>query len=161
VATIASPAQAGIWQLNDGFENNPLGRWSFSGAGNHFGNFDGTNGVPRSGLEYADLTQWDVGWSAVGRNVHLHSAPATCGASVWILTSSVSSNVNLEIIDPATWTYISVKQVTVPRNNFAWQNFTFNTWTVGKQDVVLRIALLGPGSVRVIKVDDLVVQCIF
>ncbi|MEV8514888.1 hypothetical protein [Dactylosporangium sp. NPDC051484] len=160
VLGLSSPAFASLWALQDGFESNPAATWWFQSSGNGFGNFDGTNGTPHTGSRYADVYRFDAGWASVGRNVHLTPAanhPSNCSAQIW-LQQAPGTRVNFEIINPSTWTYISLNQITLP-NDWQWHAYTSGSWKPGPVDVVVRVSAVSTGGFAGVKVDDLTVQC--
>lgn len=161
VAATAAPAYAGIWTLQDGFESAPAATWWFEGSDDDgsFGTFAATNGIPHTGTRYATITRDRPGWTSVARMVHLTPAAnhsASCGAQIW-LQEKPGTKVNVEVIDPATWNYLAVRQVTLPAG-YPWKAYSSGSWRPGPVDVVVRISVLSDGYARV-KVDDLTVQC--
>jgi hypothetical protein len=96
----------------------------------------------------------------VARTVHLTPAVnhrASCAAQVW-LQEAPGTRVNVEVIDPANWTYLAVRQATLPAG-YPWKAYGSGTWTPGPVDVIVRISLLSDGDYERVKVDDLTVQC--
>lgn len=156
IVGVATPAYAGVWSNQDGFENSPASTWWIEGAGD-FGGFDG---LPHTGNRYATIYTDDGGWSAVGRMVRLTPAlshRSSCGAQVW-LQEKPGVRVNIEIIDPSDWTYIALRQVTMPAG-YPWTAYSVGPWTPGPVDVVFRVSVLSDGGYARMKVDDLTVTC--
>jgi hypothetical protein len=157
----ATPAFASVWTLSDGFESNPAATWWFE-ASDQFGHgdFGGFDGIPHTGSKYATIYRFDAGWASVARNVHLTPAQshrASCGAQVW-LQEAPGTRVNIEVINPSTWTYVAVNSVTLPSDN-AWHAYGSGSWTPGPVDVVFRVSVISTGGFARVKVDDLTVQC--
>lgn len=156
----ASAAQASMWQLLDTFDSNPASRWSIGFVGAGTGDFS-TSG----GNTWGWVTKTDSeGWSDIGRDVHLTPAQlhqSQCAATIALRASvdGSTSAVNIEVIDPPSWTYIALRPVKVTGDNF--QTFTIGPWTPGAVDVYFRLSLLASGSYRYLGVDDLVVQCTY
>jgi hypothetical protein len=157
----AGVAQAGgVWQLTDTFDSDPASRWSIGFVGAGSGNFS-TSG----GNTWGWVTKTDSdGWSEIGRTVHLtpaqlHQAECTASVSLRASVDGSTSAVNVEVIDPTSWTYVALRPVKVTGSDF--QAFAIGPWTPGPVDVYFRLALLGSGSYRYLGVDDVVVQCVY
>jgi hypothetical protein len=156
----ADRAAGGQW--SDGFESNPSATWSFSGEGDSSGRF--ATAAPHSGSTYASISEWYPGWSSVGRSVRI--TPATvhtpkCGLSAWMATTAYRPRVNVEVIDPATWTYIALYQVTLSGQGY--KNYAVGSWRATKADVFLRFSVLAndpnaPAFANA-QIDDVVISC--
>ncbi len=160
VVGAAGTAHANLWQLTDTFDSDPGSRWSTETYGS------GSAGIVTSGGNtFGYLVKNDAeGFSSIGRTVHLTPAqfhPAQCAAAISLRASvdGSTSTVNVEVINPTSWTYIALQQVRVTGSNF--QNFNVGPWTPGPVDVYFRVSLLNAGSYRYLGVDDLVVQCAY
>ena len=146
--------------LSDDFENIPAASWSFAGEGTHYEDFGRELGSPHSGNQQAELAVWGPGWSSVGRPVQINTAgsnPSLCSASFYLL-SVTDSLVNVEVIDPSTWTYATVQQVQAGHD---WARYSSGWWTPGATDVFVRVSVLGgdnDGENRVMA-DDMQVTC--
>ena len=143
-AVAPTPAHAAwSWTLTDGFENNPNGRWTrnFHGAGTA-ANYDTAGLYARTGFINAWMTAGASDtFVTTRRDVTLQlSGPSRCGASVY-LSSAPGAAVNLEIIDPATWDYVSLRTVVVTGDGY--HRYEFNNWEPRTSTVILRMALLG------------------
>jgi hypothetical protein len=160
-----APAHAAWdWSITDGFENNPNGRWTrnFHGAGTA-ANYDTAGLRARTGFINAWMTAGASNtYVTIRRNVTLQlSGPSRCGASVY-LSSVPGAAVNLEIIDPATWDYASLRTVLVEGNGY--QRHEFNAWEPRTSTVILRISLLGDLDYLTIpgphlRIDDVELGC--
>jgi hypothetical protein len=145
----------------DGFEDNPAASWSFAGDGTHYGDFGHDLGSPHSGSQLAWLNVFGPGWSSVGREVQIDTSaytPSTCSASFYLL-SVTDSLVNVEVIDPSTWTYVTVQQVQAGPD---WASYSSGWWTPGATDVFVRVSVLGTGGGDTedrVMVDDMQVRC--
>nr|WP_062341420.1 hypothetical protein [Herbidospora sakaeratensis] len=172
VVAPAGPASAGVWQLTDGFEpaTNPESRWTPTVVDQCWGPYyTGGLGPPRSGTGFA---HWRVlyrpDWCAIGRTITLtpfitRPGPIRCTAGVWARLRGQGPQLNVEVIDPDTWTYIALKTVPYP----GWRaDYTLHTvsWTAQRADVVLRFAMAatdnGPYAAE-IELDDVTVQCTY
>lgn len=168
----AGPASAGVWQLSDGFEpsSNPASRWSADGEGTCWGPYyTGGIGPVRTGTGFA---HWRVlywpDWCSIGRTITLvpfvtRPGPIRCTAGIWARLRGQGPQLNVEVIDPDTWTYIALKTVPYPGYR---ADYTLHTvsWTAQRADVVLRFALGAMGSgpyPAEIELDDAVVQCTY
>jgi hypothetical protein len=158
VAATAAPAQAGVWTFIDGFENNPEATWFFETPDNGFGDFGGFDGTPHSGARYATVYRFVPGWSSVDRSLRL---PASFFSRQCTLQGFIQewpgTLFNLEVIDPATWSYVALRQFTIPDLN--WHAYQLS-WTGGPRDVVLRFVVVSDHAFARIKVDDVAVVCV-
>jgi len=111
--TAAGPAQAEPWPVTDSFENNPRNRWSFWLTGDAEGYLISSS--PRTGGIMAILRP-DRDWASIQRTVTLDPSGGarTCGASVYVGKRGLASTISLEVIDAATWTYISNTTAVAP-----------------------------------------------
>ncbi|GAB1818629.1 hypothetical protein HerbRD11066_17930 [Herbidospora sp. RD11066] len=164
----AGPASAGIWQLTDGFEpsTNPESRWSWEAEGFCGGpNYTSTLWTPRTGTGVANFkVSYVPDWCAIGRTIRLTPVVthpgSTCTAGVWARLNDQRPQLNVEVINPSTWTYLALKKVT---SSGSW-TFHSVSWTAQRPDVVVRFALVarsnGPYFAEV-ALDDVVVQCAY
>ncbi|WP_066362862.1 hypothetical protein [Herbidospora mongoliensis] len=167
----AGPASAGIWQLTDGFEpaTNPASRWTPTAVGTCWGPYyTGGIGPARTGTGFA---HWRVlyqpDWCSIGRTIRLSPVVGRtgvrCTAGIWARLRGGDPQLNVEVIDPDTWTYIALKTVPYPGWVAGWTLHTV-TWTAQRPDVVLRFALLAKGNgpyPAEIELDDAIVQCTY
>ncbi|MBO3752646.1 hypothetical protein J5X84_41905 [Streptosporangiaceae bacterium NEAU-GS5] len=167
----AGPASAGIWQLTDGFEpaSNPASRWTPTVVGTCWGPYYTSSTRPaRSGTGFA---HWRVlyrpDWCSIGRTIQLTpviSRPGiSCSAGIWAKLRGGDPQLNVEVIDPDTWTYLALKSVPYPGSTDSWTLHTV-TWTAQRPNVVLRFTLgaMGPGPYPAeIELDDAIVQCTY
>ncbi len=157
VAFTGSAAYASLWQLTDGFDYQPANTWTVEAYGSSGGGFDLNAGTARTAPNNAYLWAQSQ-FSAVGRSVTLrnNSTRNGCAAAVY-LTGLSGAKVNVEVINPSTWTYISLRQVTLTGGGYT--QYAVPSWTGGPNTVYVRIALVGSGAYQLVRVDDLVVQC--
>lgn len=163
VAAIATPAQAaGIWSFGEGFENNPAATWWFENPGNGHGDFGGFDGAPRTGAGYATIYRFTQGWNSVDRSLHL---PAVSGflstrrcTLQGYIQETVGTRFNLEVIDPAHWTYIALGTFTTA-DTLTWNPYSVS-WSGGPDDVVLRFVVVSDAYFARVKIDDVSVVCI-
>jgi hypothetical protein len=153
----AGVAYASVWQLDDGFEGNPASTWSLYHSAIGGGGFNINAGTARSGSNNAWLVT-QTGWSSVGRTVHLTPAQlhqVTCAAQIYIQPLNTTT-LNFEVIDPPTWTYVSLKTVTLPAGSY--QRVLTDPFVPYRTDVFVRVSTTSPSTARV---DDLTVQCVY
>lgn len=164
----AAPASAGIWQLTEGFESPPPARlrWTNSDpAVCGTPTWGGWASNPRTGSGLAHIYALDPGeWCWIARTIQLTPVPAhpgaRCGLGVWATVTGRNVSLNVEVIDPATWTYIAFAQLT-PNGTRDYRQVTVG-WTARRADVVVRFSIVNPagsGSTAASDIDDLVVQC--
>jgi hypothetical protein len=156
-----STAHAEPVPLADGFENNPNSRWGFasSGTGIAFG-FLTDRGRQRSGRVNAVLHA-TTGFVAVGRQVQIDppGAVSNCFGFIWVDPAAGTVTVNLEVIDPVTFQYISLNTVTFS-NDPGYTQLGFNGFRWRAEPVLFRVALLGNGSPSSVYLDDMLVRCL-
>ncbi|GAA3299340.1 hypothetical protein GCM10018962_76570 [Dactylosporangium matsuzakiense] len=174
-AALAVPgaAYASGWQLTDGFESNPSATWSCWNSVVDPNFVNGCNiGFASPNPHSGTRTSWiqaNSGWSDVGRTVSLTPFTAgrtlTCGARLWgrTLTFNAQLHGQLEVIDVATWTYVSVQPFTFTKANdyLIWRPVTTAAWVPPHKDVFVRIGLIGENNneLDALEVDDLTVSC--
>jgi hypothetical protein len=145
-------AKAG-WFTYDEFESNPSADWFFHGGGSYTGQF--VTSTYSSPTHSAKLTSTSGSWSAIGSYQTVWMA-GVCEIEFMVKTTT-TQNVNVEVIDPASWTYISLRTVSV--SSGAFRLVTGNTWSsYYGQDVVVRLAIGGSTS-RTAYVDDWYIWC--
>jgi hypothetical protein len=158
VLGIGGAAQAAqTWNHTDGFDSAPQGTWSFVGTGGFHLN-QGTAFTPANNA-WVSATS---GWSSVGKNLTL---PATgggwikCDSTIFVRAPS-GARVNLEIINPADWNYVALLQATLSPST-SYQPLVINDWNGGSGRVFIRVALIGEGTTKTIRVDHMFVHCDF
>ncbi|MDG4828218.1 hypothetical protein O7627_02725 [Solwaraspora sp. WMMD1047] len=156
-----SPAHADLWQHSDGFEGDPAAVWEFHRSGAGSGSFQIGQGTARSGSNNALLSTSAGGWSGVGKLLTVRPRTAghatTCGGGFFVQATSGPAVLNVEVIDPASWTYLALRTVRV--TDTAWRRHDVASYQNGPTQVFMRVSLLG-GSAPV-RVDDMVFQCSF
>jgi hypothetical protein len=157
LALTGVPAQASLWQLQDGFDYQPAATWTIEHVGTSGGGFDLNAGTARTAPNDAFL--WaQTQFSSVGRSVTLrnNSTRTSCAAGIY-LQGFDGAKVNVEVIDPSTWTYVALNTVTISGSGY--RQYTVGPWTGGPNTVYMRVSLLGTGAYNLIRIDDLTVQC--
>jgi hypothetical protein len=152
-----APAHASGWQLQDGFDYQPAATWTLEHYGTSGAGFDLNAGTARTAPNNAYL--WaQTQFSSVGRSVTLrnNSTRNDCAAGVY-LQGFDGAKVNVEVIDPSSWTYVALHSVTLSGSGY--RLYTVGPWTGGPNTVYVRISLLGTGAYNLVRVDDLTVQC--
>ena len=177
VVGVTSPAQAALWQLSDGFEGDPASRWSCWHTEEHWGNQCGfvighsdwpADIRPRTGENRGSLSVAS-GWSDMGRSVRLtpflSGRTLNCAAAMYVKHhAGTNNNVSgqLEVIDVATWTYVSIKPFTLTNADIGqWRKIVTANWIPPRRDVFVRIGLIGDSDpyLDTVQLDDAVVQC--
>jgi hypothetical protein len=159
LAATGTAAHAKGWGLQDGFEDNPTATWTIESYGSSIGSFETNAATAHSGSNYVWLSA-ETDFAAVGRPVHIPDmASASCDATVYIQTVS-AGQVNFEIIDPATWSYLASNQVTLAPGGY--QQIWVGTFNPYPSDIYVRVSLLGSGNSNwsAVRVDDLQVSCV-
>lgn len=175
------PARAAIWQLTDDLETSPESRWTFGGTGGS-GSFTTYLGeLAHSGVTHAQLRSQSGTtrtWYSVARTVRVTPFAAgrtlSCTARIWIRGYRNScpgsapfcqgvfrgGHGNFEIIDPATWNYVSLKPFSVSPGS-GYIAFTTSDWNPPSQNVMVRVALGSDmdESLTHVVVDDLGISC--
>jgi hypothetical protein len=157
----ASPAYADLFQHTDGFEGDPAAVWEFHRSGAGSGDFEIGLGTARTGQNNAILTTSAGGWSGVGKLLTVRPRTAghstTCGGGFFVRPIGGPAVLNVEVIDPVSWTYLALRTVRV--TDTAWRRHDVATYRDGPSEVFMRVSLLGgSGPVRV---DDMTFQCTF
>jgi hypothetical protein len=164
VVATGAPAHAANGSLSDDFEAADAGKvWqSEDGMYNMVPANPDSHSPSHTG--YLNWTRLES-WTSLGRAVHLPAVPGPgtrCKASIWIETLPFAPTddleVNVEVINPTDWTYISLRTVTLAAGS-GWQQISVPFWTPYTLDVYFRISnLTGRGSALF---DDLRVTCIW
>lgn len=157
----AAGARANLWQLQDDFEVNAPSTWHFEHAGVGGGFFDFSGFYARSPRSDAYIYV-STGFSSVGRIVSF--TPFFPGrtlnsvAQIYVRPWGNNVKINFEVIDPATWTYVSLKTVTLA-NNSSYQAITTDPFIPRKKELYIRVSVLAGTGVQIgAEVDDLTVQ---
>lgn len=151
----AAPASAAIITVQDGFEGAQAANWSFTHVG------DGTGGIStlqaRTGAQDGFISMRSTGFSSVGRRVFL--PPTTsCTAGIWVNPVLANQQINFEIIEPNSFTYVALQ--TVVLSGSAPYTFISTSWNHGPTDVLVRVSLIGVnGTTLAAWVDDLGILC--
>jgi hypothetical protein len=157
LAITVGPAQASLWQLQDGFDYQPAATWTVEHYGTSGGGFDINTGTAHTAPNNAYL--WaQTQFASVGRSVTLrnNSTRSSCAAGIY-LQGFDGAKVNVEVIDPSSWTYVALNSVTITGGSY--RQYTVGPWTGGPNTVYVRVSLLGTGAYNLVRVDDLTVQC--
>lgn len=173
---------AAYFLLTDSFEDNPAGRWviksspyiPFSTRGESYANHGefAISSAARTGSNYIYMTAGNdpAWWSAVRTKINIPENTTTCFLRFYVKPWYRTRNdIRLEVIDPATWTYISYKDITIEDDNHeAYKFVQSDAWSAFPKTVYVRILLWGgtyiPGFEfysPTIGVDDMTVFCPF
>jgi hypothetical protein len=155
-----------VWILADGFEANPASTWTFSGspACGICGYFATDAPQAHTGNRWASVQAMaSNSFFSVGRTVTLTPAAthaASCVAHIYVKLPA--GQLNFEVINPATWTYIALTTINTTSDT-GYRNVSAGPWTTGPVNVVIRVSVLrngNPPTTAFANVDDLLVQCI-
>jgi hypothetical protein len=155
VVATGAPAHAAIGVLSDDLEAADAGTvWESSTGGCCF---ESTDAHSPSHYGFIPPTMYENSFVSLGRSVHLPavlSSNTRCRASIWV-KPTYSPILNVEVINPTDWTYISLSTVTLATGD--WQQISVPVWMAYTLDVYFRVSnLTWQGSA---KVDDLKVAC--
>jgi hypothetical protein len=175
VPSFQGAALAQSWSFSDGFERTAGSPqpWYIDGGGSYQGVFHFSASNAHSGSQYARLWASSNGgsWASVARNVRVPYSTSSydVGCSVGfyvrpyaVLSTLTSVPVNIEVIDPATWTYLAFKTHTVSASSSSQPSYkwlTSSSWSSRQPDVVVRVAV--GGSTLYHFVDDMKVSCTY
>lgn len=176
-------AMAGVFISSEGFEGYPESEWTLvsypnipqgsTHQGAYYENYGGfsKSGVGRNnslGSAYLSVGYDKTWWSAIGKKIKLPPKKATCNLSFYVSPGWKTRNkIRVEVIDPATWYYVSYKDFTVDYLNGGYQYVSTGVWASTQQDVYIRIAL-GGGSFMpkleytpLLGIDDMTLSCVY
>jgi hypothetical protein len=168
VLTGAGPARAEAWPIGDSFENSPHTRWSDFAIGPSGAHFTSGDHLVRTGT-LAVMLQARLGWASMERWITLDPSAGVrvCGASVFAFAlgsggTSGTATVNLEVIDAATWTYVSFATVEVVKSTTfdAWTLFNFSNFLHTSNTIVIRVGVDNPSQqLEQVLLDDFSLWC--
>jgi hypothetical protein len=158
-AFAALPSFKILYNLNDGFETYLDAQWGFVGtAYYYFG-----AGTANTGSYTAQLKSQSPGnWAAAGRYVNAPNTAPSCKTGVFVKSGSGRIDGNLEVIDPATWRYISVMPFTLLSSEAGtWIPVATANWRVeaGQPSVYVRVSIWYTDSEETAYVDDMKTTC--
>lgn len=166
VATTAGAAHASAWGTSDGFEANPGATWTFEKSGVGGAGFEYGIGSAYEGQGNA-WTEVTTGWSAIKKTQRVTPALAhnvTCGVQFAIQPWG-GATVNIEVIDPKTWTYIALKTVYLPGHSYQIAGvgpFNLNAYSPNQPDVVVRVSQLEKSGIyHWIRIDNYNMTCVY
>lgn len=122
--------------------NSPPVSFEHTGSGNGFmvltdpANADSFNG-------YAVIVTTPGNFSSVRTDMALLQS-ASCSLSVMVNPFGHTESVNVEIIDPTTWTYTALKTVTLSGNTWQRVAMSFRTTATVRQDQIFRVSVVDP-----------------
>jgi hypothetical protein len=168
VAAQAQPASAFFTiktMVTDSFEDPATWAGSFAAPGDARTIFNPLGA--RTGQYYGYLNE-DAGagtWASLERLVPGGGADWTCSATIWFMPGGANSRdhikINIEVIDPATFTYVALNPVDlgVP-HLLPFQRFTVGAWRSNLPQLLFRVSLLGDDRTMYSYLEDLTVTCI-
>lgn len=158
VLATSTAAQAAQWTHVDGFDTaSPGATWGFVGTGG----FELNQGTAFTAPNNA-WVRATTGWSSVGKPLNLPTTGGgriTCDATVHVRAPS-GARVNFEIIRRSDWTYVALLPATLPAST-SYQPLVLNDWNGGARELFIRVALIGQGTTKTIRVDHAFVHCDF
>jgi hypothetical protein len=138
----ASAASATVtWTYTDSLET--AGVWAdSSGDGSGYRDFLS----PRTG-GYEGNVDSGADWGGFGRSIRVGVAgmesTMACTVSLWVRPKAPVTRLNLEFIDPVTWTYIDVHTVTLDAPASGYRPYEWVppgwSWLMTKRDVYFRV----------------------
>jgi hypothetical protein len=164
VATTAVPAYASAWATSDGFEANPGATWGFFNQGVGSGGFEYGIGSAYEGQGNAWL-EVTTGWSSISKLQRVtpalvHNVKCWVG---FVIQPWGGATVNLEVIDPKTWTYIALNTVYLPGYSYtqtAVGPFYLNATSPNQPDVVVRVSQLEKNGIyHWVRIDNYSMYC--
>lgn len=148
--------------VSDNFETDD-GTWWFDGQGQRGGDF--ATSYFTSGHHSVMLkVHSSSAWSAVARVVDVpgftYYAPTRCTTSFNVRSYTTRSKVTIEIIDPATWTYIATRSADIYSLS-GWKKLTTLEWQPYGPEVVVRLthSASTPYQVGMVFADDMKTNC--
>jgi hypothetical protein len=148
------------WRWSDGFEGTPSQTWAFDWGGN----FQIGAGVARTSSNNAYLPM-NNDFVSVRTTLQIsdrifYGTGYNCQATAWVraLTNSngySTADVNFEIIDEPSWTYMALKNYKVSTGG--WTKITTGYWSSGDKTPALRVSLLRNSAP--LRVDDVEATC--
>jgi hypothetical protein len=160
-----------VTTLSDGFEP-PNGQWTFDGEGHAQGGLFNNKNLAHSGDWGAYLWTHDDSWYSVARTINItgwtSAKRGVCATRFYVRSSGQDAyvNMNVEVIDPVKWTYISLASRAIDSRR-GWEFFTTNDWVPPRSQVLVRLSVGGaldfePNKIEEFAfVDDMTTQCVF
>jgi len=159
----AAPANAfTVFTMHDSFEANPT-NWTFQRSGTGDGKISYDSRIAHTGSGFANISSMGSGaFSSVGLPVHLTPGATFCTLSAVFSPESFSPDghnyVNMEVINPTSWTYIALKTLDF-RSISVWPAESL-TWIQSATDIYIRFSVLGSTDWRIRTwIDDVSVTC--
>jgi hypothetical protein len=165
-----------LWTFTDNMETSQS-LWhceNYDGSPSDGCNNPSTVSAAHSGTGSWDLNLSVVGaWTGLGRTVQIPQLAAlhSCSAAIYLRSHSSSNTTlggwttsegQLEVIDPATWTYLKVTRYTIGSNPVTWYWITGASWSAyAGQQVYVRLVTdsVSVNEHQIVVADDLTVQC--
>jgi hypothetical protein len=156
----AGAAHAASAPFSSGFEAGDGSSWQFthSGPGAGFVSFGNTH----SGARKATLTMFGAGFASAGHRLVAPAGTTGCTASAFVSNPlSATRQLNFEVIDPATFRYIALRQLTFTTTTpYQFRALSWSKPATQNQDVLLRYSVIGQnGATTEADVDDVKVVC--
>ncbi|MES2826284.1 MAG: hypothetical protein V4732_22005 [Pseudomonadota bacterium] len=178
---MAPSAQAGWWRFVDGLAPSSIDNWScwaseYDGEYNTCEYYPGLYIRNEGSSLYVGDSYWLFGvsgWSDVGRPVSIapfyypvSNRPAmSCRATIYgVPYNRFSVDTQLEVIDSASWTYITTaRKKFLPRNPVPSTESVINTpyWRPYTKEIFVRLGIIGGGEYASFSLDELIVTCTY
>ncbi len=178
IFTMAPSAQASTWTLTDGLWPTGITNWSCwisdpnGSRGWNFCRYHKGSSDPYDRLIYlSDYYYLNVvtGWSDVGRPVSIspfhppYSFLPTiwCKAQMTVLPEGINpTDAHLEVIDAASWTYVTTQRKVYPRSAVR-SVISTPSWVPNAKEIFVRLGIVGSGYQSSISINDLTVSCTY
>jgi len=161
VGVAATPARAA--SLSDNFDP-PSSAWTFERSGVGSGHFSNAPGFAHSGTGFASIAA-QTGFSSIRRDLIPANNIRSCTVSVWVDPAGLpddgsAARINIEAINPVTWTYWSLTAVSYRTNGYRHVTSSAFRPTPGAA-FVFRVSAVAPaqGAGVLVDVDDFSVTC--
>jgi hypothetical protein len=156
----AGSAHAASAPFSSGFEAGDGSSWQFthSGPGAGFVSFGNTH----SGARKATLTMFGDGFASAGHRIVAPAGTSGCTASAFVSNPlSATRQLNFEVIDPATFHYIALRQLMFTTTTpYQFRTLSWSKPVTQSQDVLLRFSVIGRDSATTeADVDDVKLVC--
>jgi hypothetical protein len=116
---------------------------------------------------YAVISTTPGNWSSVRTDILLLPG-APCSLSIYINPFGAPVTLNVEVIDPDTWTYTALKTVTLSGTTYQQVSMSFRPAAAVREDQVFRVSVTDPirpapqhtPAIALAHVDSLHSQCV-
>jgi hypothetical protein len=144
LAVAPSSEANSIWTSENNFEGVNSGPVSFEhvGDGNGFMVLDDQPHA-QTFRGYAVIVTTPGNWSAVRTYIGIMPS-GLCNLGVWVNPVNHTETLNVEVIDPVTWTYTALKTVRLSGNTWQKVSMSFRASAAAREDQVFRVSVVNP-----------------